>query len=125
MSPDYSDVFATLKAILVKHAKKLNVTADNDKEYTLLTKSPSPFPQHKGKGLYFASVRAGKAYVSYHLMPLYAAPELVKTVKPELKKRMQGKSCFNFKTQPTPEQKLELARITKEGLLSYAERKWL
>ena len=24
-------------------------------------------------------------------------PEMVETISPELKKRMQGKSCFNFK----------------------------
>jgi len=29
-------------------------------------------------------------------MPVYMHPELLKRVSPELKKRMQGKSCFNF-----------------------------
>jgi len=29
-------------------------------------------------------------------MPVYMYPELFDTISPELKKRMQGKSCFNF-----------------------------
>ena len=64
--------------------------------------------------LCFGGVRAGKAYVSFHLIPVYASAELQKSISPELKKRMQGKSCFNFKA---PDQKLfkELAKLTKAG----------
>ena len=51
--------------------KHLTVKADTAKEYTLVSKSPSPFPRHKGQSMYFGSVRLGKAYVSFHLMPLY------------------------------------------------------
>jgi hypothetical protein len=29
-------------------------------------------------------------------MPVYYFPELLTGLSPELKKRMQGKSCFNF-----------------------------
>ncbi len=38
-----------------------------------------------------------KAYVSYRLMPVYMYPDLLHDISPELRKRMQGKSCFNFK----------------------------
>ena len=38
-----------------------------------------------------------KNYVSCHLMPLYALPTLREKVPLNLQKRMQGKSCFNFK----------------------------
>ena len=47
--------------------------------------------------MFFGAVMMFKGYVSYHLMPLYACPELAKTVSSSLKKRMQGKSCFNFR----------------------------
>lgn len=36
-------------------------------------------------------------------MPVYASEELQKSISAELKKRMQGKSCFNFKA---PDEKL-------------------
>jgi hypothetical protein len=53
-----------------------------------------------GKGAMSGSVRVGKAYVSVHLLPLYMNPALNRNISPELKKRMQGKACFNFKTVP-------------------------
>ena len=66
--------------------------------------------------MYFGSVRLGKAYVSFHLMPLYMTPELTDTISPALKKRMQGKTCFNFKTDPDPEAAAELKRLTEAGI---------
>ena len=45
---------------------------------------------------FFAGVRVGKRYVSYHLMPVYARPQLLDGISAELRRRMQGKSCFNF-----------------------------
>ena len=40
-----------------------------------------------GRPLYFAGVKTGKNYVSYHVMPLYMKPDLLKVVPPALKKR--------------------------------------
>ena len=124
-SSDFAAVFAKLKPVLAKHAKRLTVKADTAKEYTLVTKSPSPFPQHKGQPLFFGSLRVGKAYVSFHLLPLYMCPELAKSVTPALKKRMQGKACFNFKTDPEPELIADLKALTEAGLRMWGERKWL
>jgi hypothetical protein len=45
---------------------------------------------------YVAGTRLGKSYVSFYLMPVYASPELAASVSPELQRRKQGKSCFNF-----------------------------
>ena len=125
MAADFAAVFAVLKPVLGKHEKRLAVKTDTPIEYTLVTKSGSPFPQHKGQPLYFGSVRLGKAYVSFHLLPLYMCPVLTKTISPALKKRMQGKACFNFKTDPDPELVAELKALTEAGLKQFAERKWL
>jgi hypothetical protein len=122
---DFAAVFAGLKPVLAKYAKRLRVKAETENEYTLVTKSASPFPQHKGEGLYFGSVRLGKAYVSFHLMPLYMCPELTKSISPALKKRMQGKTCFNFKNGPEPELMAELKRLTEAGLKQWGEKQWL
>ena len=122
---DFAAVFASLKPVLAKHAKRLSVKTDTPLEYTVLTKSPSPFPQHKKQPLYFGSVRLGKAYVSFHLVPLYMCPELAQEIAPTLRKRMQGKACFNFKTDPEPEQMAELKRLTEAGIQQWGERKWL
>lgn len=118
-------VFAELKPVLGKYAKRLAVKTDTPVEYTLVTKSASPFPQHKGHPLEFGSVKLGKAYVSFHLMPLYMNPAFSNSISAELKKRMQGKTCFNFKTFPDADVLAELKRVTEEALKQWAEKKWL
>ncbi len=45
---------------------------------------------------YVAGTRLGRRYVSYYLMSVYAHPDLVASMSPALRRRMQGKSCFNF-----------------------------
>src|ERR1700688_4476066 len=125
MAADFAAVFAVLKPVLKKYENRLAVKADTSMEYTLVTKSASPFHQHKGEPLYFGSVRLGKAYVSFHLLPLYMCPELAKSISPELKKRMQGKACFNFKTNPDPELVADLKRLTAAGFKLWREKKWL
>ena len=45
---------------------------------------------------YVAGTRLGKRYVSLYLMPVYAFPDLDEALSPELRRRKQGKSCFNF-----------------------------
>src|SRR5689334_5276802 len=100
MSADFQPVFAALRAVMAEAEPTLVVKADNRTDYTLVTKSPSPFPQHKGEPMWFGAVRQGRAYVSYHLMPLYMNPALTAKVSEALRKRMQGKTCFNFKSVP-------------------------
>jgi len=125
MSPDFAPVFKALKPVFKKVAKRLVTKVDTDKEYMLVTKSPSPFPQHKGEPLFFGSVRIGKAYVSLHLMPLYMNPELPGLISPALKKRMQGKACFNFKAAPEKPLLDELERLSAAALEAWAQKKWL
>jgi hypothetical protein len=63
---------------------------------------------------YVAGIRMGKRYVSYYLMSVYAFPDLLESLSPRLRKRMQGKSCFNF---TTVDEALfeELDRVTQSG----------
>jgi hypothetical protein len=51
---------------------------------------------------WFAGTRVGKNYVSYYLMPVYGRPELLDGISPELRRRKQGKSCFNFSSIDEP-----------------------
>jgi len=51
-------------------------------------------------------------------MPVYINPKFLKGISPDLKKRMQGKSCFNFKIVDESLFK-ELAILTKEGFEYY------
>ena len=125
MSADFAAVFAKLRSVLATHAKDLAVKTDTAAEYTLDTKSPSPFKQHKGHPLQFGSVRAGKTYVSYHLMPIYMSAALNQAISPSLKKHMQGKTCFNFKDVPESALIADLERLTQAALDGWRKQKWL
>jgi hypothetical protein len=53
-------------------------------------------------------------------MPVYIYPELLKDISTELKKHMQGKSCFNFK-KVEPALFDELAALTRKGAEKFKE----
>ena len=125
MPADFAAILYALKPVFEKHADRLTVCNDSRMGYMLNTKSPSPFPQHKGEPMFFGAVRVGKAYVSFHLMPLYMCPELTAGMSTELRKRMQGKTCFNFKTQPPPALIAELDVLTDRSIEQWADREWL
>ena len=111
-------VFSELKSLLKPYESKLEVTADTKAEYCLNTRHLMENKQY----LFFAAVKIGKTYVSFYLMPVYVFPVLLKNISPELKKRMQGKSCFNFKSN---DEKLfkELSGLTKDGFNRFKKEK--
>ena len=106
------DTFKTLRAVLKPHARKLLVQVDKPGNYQLASRT---MKDRVGRPLFVAAVQTKKNYVSFHLMPVYSAPELLESISPGLRKRMQGKSCFNFKTIER-EQVNELSALTKTGI---------
>jgi hypothetical protein len=125
MPEEFDAAFASLKKVLARCRKNLQVTTDSDAGYVLETVKPSPFPQHKGHPMFFGAVKTGKAYVSLHLMPLYMNEELAAGVPAGLRKRMQGKTCFNFKQAPEAETVKELEALAKACWKDWEERGWL
>lgn len=113
---DFQPVFEKLKAVLKPYEGKMVVVHDTDTSYYLDTLHMMKNKQR----LCFAAVRLGKAYVSFYLMPVYASPDLLKGLSPELKKRMQGKSCFNFKAVDDKLFK-ELGKLTKLGFQKFSD----
>jgi hypothetical protein len=107
---DLRAVFETLKKIFAPYEKKMDVAQDTPNVYRLNAR----YIMKNKQPLNFGGVRLGKNYVSFYLMSLYTSADGIKTISPDLKKRMQGKSCFNFKTV---DEKLfkELANLTKTG----------
>ena len=97
---------------MAEEEARLAVQKDTSSEYSLVTKGPSPFPQHKGQPMWFGAVKLGKVYVSFLLMPLYMSPTLEKEISPSLKKRMHGKTCFNFKAITDEELLADLKKLT-------------
>ena len=111
--PDFAAVDRRLREILEPLRSRLIATKDGPDGLTL------EIPGFEGKPWgYVAGTRLGKRYVSFYLMPVYALPDLVDSMSPELRRRMQGKSCFNFTTVDEP-LFAELARITQAGFERY------
>jgi hypothetical protein len=115
--PDFKATFVKLKALLQPYESKLIVVADTETHYALET----PHVMKNKRRVYFGGVKIGKSYVSYHLMPVYASEEVRNEISPELKKRMQGKSCFNF-SEPNEKLFKELARLTKVGFKRFTSK---
>ena len=111
---DFYKAFYALKRIFAPYEGRLRVTADSREKYYLETKSRS----YNGRPLFFGAAILGRAYVSFHLMPLYWDPSLLKGISPELQKRMQGKSCFNFKSDDEALFQ-ELEQLTIRGIAGF------
>ena len=109
-----SAVMAGLQAILEPYEAHLVRTAASDSGYSLDTRHILPNKQP----LFFGSVQLCKNYVSFYLMPVYVFPDLLNGISDSLRKRMQGKSCFNFR-QTDPALFEELAVLTRAGFERY------
>jgi hypothetical protein len=110
MSNEFPLVFEKLKGMIQPYAKKLTIKTDKADLYYL----DASYSEKWKKELFFASAQIKKNYVSFYLMPVYMYPDLLKNISPELKKHMQGKSCFNFK-KVEPELLDELNQLVKMG----------
>ncbi|MCG3156620.1 MAG: hypothetical protein DKINENOH_03244 [bacterium] len=117
---DFPEVFEQLKAILLPFATRLLVKVDKPGNYCLNT----PYTEKYKKELFFGATQINKNYVSFHLFAVYMFPDLLEGISSELKKRMQGKSCFNF---AAADRKLltELRRLTKKGFDRFKKEKLL
>jgi hypothetical protein len=133
--PDLQPVFDELKRRLAEHEDAFHATvnltdanaaggrkveAPDTGTYVLLGAPTERYPD----GQYFAGVKLGKRYVSYYLMSVYADPSMLDGIGPELRRRMQGKSCFNF-TRVDPVLFDELAELTARGREAFDRVGWL
>ena len=107
---DFHAVEARLRRILDPYRDELSVTTEGPNGMVL------ELPGYEGKPWgYVAGTKIGKSYVSFHLMSVYTDPELMASMSPELRKRMQGKSCFNF-TKINEPLMAELEAIAAKGI---------
>jgi hypothetical protein len=112
---DFAPVTARLRALIEAHADGLIVSASSSGEVKL-ERPPGGQPWD-----YVAGLRVGKNYVSYYFMPVYAMPALLEGISPELRRRMQGKACFNF-TKVDEALFAELDSLTATGVARFRDR---
>jgi hypothetical protein len=104
-------IFGRLKKILEPLAADHVVIRDDPDFYHLDAKHAG----RRKKPSFVAAVKIHNGYVSFYLMPVYEHPELLEGISDELRKRMQGRSCFNFTAVDEPLLE-ELADLTRAAL---------
>ena len=111
-----AEVFDRLAAIFSPYRPPLIARTNEPGDLYLETPPSTDRPN----GFYFGAVKIGKRSVSFHLMPVYVQPDLLDDVSDQLRRRMQGKSCFNFTTLD-PVLLGELQRLTAAGFAQFQE----
>jgi hypothetical protein len=109
-----TELFAALRELLLVYGTELSVVHDDDGHFYANCRNLDA----KGKAQFFGAVKVSGRKHSFHFMPVYDFPELLVDLSPELKKRMQGKSCFNF-TSLDPAVLDELQGLVEQGASRY------
>ena len=97
---DRIDVADRYAKLLQPYAKRLNLRHDGPGSYVLETKAKSYEVLVRGKWqtrkapFPVAAIRAGKAYVSFHFVPVYMFADLVGEYAPSLKSACKGKGVL-------------------------------
>jgi len=117
---EFPRVFTELKKLFGPFARRFKVIANTPAKYYL----EGAYSEKYKRTIWFGGVQQGKAYVSFHLIGVYAFPALLKDVSPKLRARMQGKACFNF-TKVDPSLFRELGRLAKQSFARFKKEKWV
>ena len=114
---EFDATFEALRALFKPYERHFVVIVNKPGKYYLSYNTPKT----ASGTIWFGGAEIKKNYVTYHFVPIYAAPALVKTLPASLKKRMQGKGCFNF-TAIEPAQMKALKTLTKKGFDSFIKK---
>ena len=120
MNTAFTNSYQQLVALFAPYRPLLITKTESDTDLYLETRKLGP----NRKPLYFGGVFIKKSYVAFHLMPAYLFPDLVAEQPDFLQKRMQGKSCWNFK-QISAEELASLAQLVEEGVRRFEQNGYL
>jgi len=113
----FDSLFAQLRRHFARHESRCVVLHDDPTRYYLGTQEVR---EKDGYRTWLGGVEIRKNYVSAHLVPVYVHPDLLADISVQLRRRMQGKSCFNFKaTDPVLLE--ELGHLVDAGVARFRE----
>ena len=107
-------LFAALRDLLGSCTTGLQVVHDEPSHFF----ANCGLPDAKGKHPFFGAVKVSNRKHLFHFMPVYEFPELLDNISPALRKRLQGKSCFNFEALDPPLFS-ELETLVAQGVKRY------
>jgi hypothetical protein len=117
---DLNETYSALRLLMLENASPMEMFKDVSGDIQF--NAPWNNPRKPKERMWFGGVALKKAFVSYHLMPIYNEPELSMTISDDLRKRMQGKSCFNFKHIDI-DLFAELAELTQRSAKAFSSPK--
>jgi hypothetical protein len=120
MERDFHGTFRVLKGLLAPYAPRLRASEDSETLYMLDTAYVAAFK----RAMPFGGVQIRRAHVSFYLSPIYSHPELLGSISDGLRRRMQGKSTFNF-VRPERELLVELSALVDAGFTLYERLGWV
>jgi hypothetical protein len=121
MDSEFEAIFVSLRKTYGRYEKQCVVISDVPGKYYLGTHEVRA---KDGYRTWFGGVEIKKNYVSAHLLPVYACPDLLDAISPQLRKRMQGKSCFNFK-KLQPGLLEEFSTLVETGAERFRQKGWI
>ena len=113
---DGQAAFIALRQLLLPYRSKLHIVHDDPGHFY----ANCARPDARGKPQFFGAVKVSGGKTLFHFMPVYDFPDLLDNISPVLRKRMQGKSCFNFDV-PDPAVAEELAGLVVRGVERYRD----
>jgi len=87
-----SETFESLAGILVPYARMFESEMHPRMGYCLKAK----YGERPIRELYFGGVRLHQDHASFHLFLLYSYPDLEDGLSPELRRCLEGKTCFRI-----------------------------
>jgi hypothetical protein len=117
---DLEGTFRVLKAMLAQYEPRLHASQDTPTFYMLDGEYVAEFK----RPMSFAGVQIRRAFVSFHLLPIYSHPELLSNISDPLRKRLAGRTSFNF-TRPERELLVELSALVDRGFELYERLGWV
>jgi hypothetical protein len=113
-------IFTIVKEALARCCPPMVVSKDTTDVFELMGNKPVPYGSTKKivPGMYFCSVVARPAAVTFYFFPIYYHEKDFEKTIPTLKKSLKGKTCFILKKVEQIDKK-ELNALLKQGVQAW------
>ena len=126
--PTLVPIFEAIKLMLSTYNGKGTLKATGEGkggQYNIISFKNIEVAGRQLDAIYFASCLVQKGYVGFYYFPIYAAPEAkAPLIQPELKKLLNGKTCFHIKKN-NPLIMAQIDNALKDGFEMYSRMGWV
>ena len=124
MADERNEIFHQLRLLLAECVPPLRAKADSPTLYDVCGTKTVTVAKKTVEGMYFASVAERKGATVLYFFPIYTHPKAFGGISADLKKCLEGKSCFHFQTLD-PKLLAAVRDMVKAGLAIYRKDEWV